>query len=111
MEMGIPRMDEQVDVDKVLAELKAIAARARNEEEFKINAERVLYDEVISKLGLQPGKFEYTFISGGRADALYGHLIMSLSILFSSRLRYFRCSRLKFRYLSILFSSRLRMFF
>ena len=76
MEMGIPRMDEQVDVDKVLAELKAIAARARNEEEFKINAERVLYDEVISKLGLQQGKYEYTFISGGRADALYGHLII-----------------------------------
>jgi len=69
-------MDMQVDVDKVLAELKAIAAEAKNEEEFKINAERVLYNEVISKLGLQPGRFEYTFVSGGRADALYGHLII-----------------------------------
>jgi methylase of polypeptide subunit release factors len=69
-------MSSQVDVDKVLAELKAIAAKATNEEEFKINAERVLYNEVLSKLNLQPGKYEYTFVSGGRSDALYGHLLI-----------------------------------
>jgi len=65
-----------VDVDKVLTELKSAAARAANEEEFKINAERILYNEVLEKFGLQPGRYEYTFVSGGRVDALYGHLII-----------------------------------
>jgi len=66
----------QIDVDKVLVELKAEASKATNEEEFKVNAERILYDEVLSKLGLQPGKYEYTFVSGGRVDALYGHVVI-----------------------------------
>lgn len=69
-------MIASIDVDKVLTELKRAAASAANEEEFKINAERVLYNEVLEKLGLQPGRYEYTFVSGGRADALYGHLII-----------------------------------
>lgn len=69
-------MVEQVDIERVLTELKRVAATALNEEEFKINAERILYNEVISKLGLQPGRYEYTFISGGRLDALYGHLLI-----------------------------------
>jgi len=67
---------QELDVEKILAELKEAVSRATNEEEFKINAERILYDNVISKLGLKPGRYEYTFISGGRADALYGHLII-----------------------------------
>jgi len=65
-----------VDVDKVFTDLKSAAAKAANEEEFKINAERILYNEVLEKFGLQPGRYEYTFVSGGRADALYGHLII-----------------------------------
>jgi len=69
-------MIASVDVDKVLTELKRVAAKAANEEEFKINAERILYNEVLEKFGLQPGRYEYTFVSGGRADALYGHLII-----------------------------------
>jgi len=67
---------KQVNVERFLSELKRAAATALNEEEFKINAERVLYNEVISKLGLQPGRYEYTLISGGRLDALYGHVII-----------------------------------
>lgn len=66
----------QVDIERVLTDLKRVAATALNEEEFKINAERILYNEVISKLGLQPGRYEYTFISGGRLDALYGHVLI-----------------------------------
>lgn len=73
-------MSAQIDVDRVLAELKAVAATATNEEEFKINAERILYNEVLSKLNLQPGRYEYTFISGGRSDALYGHLIIEYKV-------------------------------
>lgn len=69
-------MVEQVDIERVLTGLNNAARRASTEEEFKIHAERILYEEVISKLGLQPGRYEYTFISGGRADALYGHVII-----------------------------------
>lgn len=69
-------MAEQVDVERALTELKRAAAVATNEEEFKIYAERILYDEVISKLGLQPGRYEYTLISGERLDALYGHVLI-----------------------------------
>jgi len=69
-------MVEQVDVERVLTELKRVAATALNEEAFKINAERILHSEVISKLGLQPGIYEYTFVSGGRLDALYGHVLI-----------------------------------
>lgn len=67
---------EQIDVDKVLAVLKYAAATAANEEELRIKASAVLESEVISKLGITPGKYEYTFVSGGRSDALYGHVII-----------------------------------
>lgn len=66
----------EIDVEKTLIELREAASRAANEEEFKINAERILYNNVLSKLGIEPGRYEYTFVSGGRADALYGHLII-----------------------------------
>ena len=72
----MPDVNTLIDVDQVLAGLKKAASTATNEEEFKINSERILYEEVLAKLKLQPGKYEYTFISGGRVDALYGHLII-----------------------------------
>jgi hypothetical protein len=65
-----------IDVDKVLTELKSAAARAANEEEFKINAERILYSEVLESLVFSLEGYEYTFVSGGRVDAFYGHLII-----------------------------------
>ena len=67
---------EQIDVDKVLAVLKSVAATAANEEELRIKASTVLESEVISKLGITPGRYEYTFVSGERANALYGHVII-----------------------------------
>jgi hypothetical protein len=66
----------EIDIDKTLAELKDAAASATNEEEFKINAERIIHDNVITKLGLQSVRYEYTLVSGGRIDALYGKLIL-----------------------------------
>jgi len=67
---------EQIDVDKVLVGLKHSAATAANEEELRIKASAILESEVISKLGITPGRYEYTFVSGGRPDALYGHVII-----------------------------------
>ena len=52
---------EQVDADKVLAVLKHVAATAVNEEELRIKASTVLESEVISELGITPGRYEYTF--------------------------------------------------
>jgi methylase of polypeptide subunit release factors len=67
---------EQIDVDKVLVGLKHASATATNEEELRIKASALLESEVISKLGITPGRYEYTFVSGGRPDALYGHVII-----------------------------------
>jgi methylase of polypeptide subunit release factors len=67
---------EQIDIDKILVGLKHAAATAANEEELRIRASGILESEVISKLGITPGKYEYTFVSGGRPDALYGHVII-----------------------------------
>jgi len=71
---------EQIDVDKVLAGLKQAAATAENEEELRIKASALLEGEVISKLGITPGRYEYTFVSGGRSDALYGHVIIEYKV-------------------------------
>jgi hypothetical protein len=78
---------EQIDVDKVLAVLKHATATAANEEELRIKASTVLESEVISKLGITSGRYEYTFVSGGRADALYGHVIIEYKVLESFRLK------------------------
>jgi hypothetical protein len=74
--MGTNMSIEQIDVDKVLVGLKHSAATATNEEELRIKASAILEGEVISKLGITPGRYEYTFVSGGRPDALYGHVII-----------------------------------
>lgn len=71
---------EQIDVDKILAGLKQAAATAENEEELRIKASALLESEVISKLGITPGRYEYTFVSGGRSDALYGHVIIEYKV-------------------------------
>jgi len=68
---------EQIDVDKVLVGLKHAAATATNEEELRIKVSGILESEVISKLGIPSGRHEkYTFVSGGRIDALYGHVVI-----------------------------------
>ena len=65
-----------INLDKIVSELRKIARISTNEEEFKINAERVLYDNVVSILGLDMGRYEYSLVSGARMDALYGHVII-----------------------------------
>ncbi|MCW4046661.1 MAG: N-6 DNA methylase [Candidatus Bathyarchaeota archaeon] len=68
---------EQIDVDKVLVGLKRAAATAANEEELRITDSGILQSEVISKLGIPSPRHEkYTFVTGGRIDALYGHVVI-----------------------------------
>ncbi|MGB9914723.1 MAG: Eco57I restriction-modification methylase domain-containing protein [Candidatus Bathyarchaeales archaeon] len=70
-------LTEQIDVDKVLVGLKRAAATAENEEELRIRDSGILQSEVISKLGIPSPRHEkYTFVTGGRIDALYGHVII-----------------------------------
>jgi len=67
----------EIDVNKVISGIKQAASIARNEEELRIRVSNILESEIISKLeGIPLAKYEYTFISGGRADALYGHVII-----------------------------------
>lgn len=67
----------EIDVDKVWAGIRQAVSAARNEEELRIRASNIIENEIVSKLeGVPLAKYEYTFISGGRADALYGHVII-----------------------------------
>ena len=67
----------EIDVDKVWAGIRQAVSTARNEEELRIRVSNIIENEVVSKLeGVPLAKYEYTFISGGRADALYGHVII-----------------------------------
>jgi len=68
----------EIDVDKVFSGIRHAASIAKNEEELRIRVSNIIENEVVSKLeGIRPpAKYEYLFISGGRADALYGHLII-----------------------------------
>lgn len=67
---------QKINIDKITSELRKIARSASNEEELKINAERIIYENIISVFGLSVGKYEYTLISGARIDALYGHVVI-----------------------------------
>ena len=67
----------EIDVDKVWAGIRQAVSIAKNEEELRIRVSNILENEVVSKIeGVPLAKYEYTFISGGRADALYGHVII-----------------------------------
>lgn len=65
-----------IDIEKVTSQINSVANRVtKGEENVKIGIEKVLSD-VAEKFGLQPAFYEYTFVDGGRADALYGKLII-----------------------------------
>ena len=66
----------KIDIDRIVSELIQAAVTSGNEAEFRIKTSNLLENEVISKLGISSGRHEYTSISGGRLDALYGHLII-----------------------------------
>jgi len=68
-----------IDNVKIACGFQKAAKRASTEEDFKVNAVKVLRDEVLDKFDLPWGKFEKgVLISGqhGRADVLYGHLFI-----------------------------------
>ena len=66
----------EINLDKIVSDFRKISRSSVNEEEFKINAERIIYDNIVSVLGLEMGRYEYSLVSGARMDALYGHVII-----------------------------------
>jgi len=77
--------DKQVNTDTVAADLaagiRAVAAKARNEEDLRIGVEKLL-EPALQKLGIQAqpryeSRISRTILTGiGRADALYGQAII-----------------------------------
>lgn len=68
-------MEVAIDIEDVTSKIKAATKRALKEEDVKIGIESILKD-VAEKFGLSPASYEYTFVTGGRADALYGQVII-----------------------------------
>ena len=67
----------EIDVNDVLSCLKVAIRLAQTEEDLRVRASHCIEEKILKPLGIaQIGRYEYTFISGGRADALYGHVII-----------------------------------
>lgn len=68
---------QEINVDEVLTCIKRTVRLAQTEEDLRVRASGCIEEKILKPLGIaQIGKYEYTFVSGGRADALYGHVII-----------------------------------
>jgi len=63
-----------LDIADIVERIKDVGERAMNEEELKIGVEKILGD-VSTEFALKPAFYEFTILDG-RADALYGHVII-----------------------------------
>jgi len=56
---------------------KNAVIRASNEEEVRIGVSRCIEEGILKPLDIKEyGKYKYMLVSGARADALYGHVIV-----------------------------------
>ena len=68
---------QEINVDEVLTCIKTAVRQAQTEEDLRIRTSGCIEEKILKPLGIaQIGRYEYTFVSGGRADALYGHVII-----------------------------------
>jgi len=68
---------QEINVDEVLTCIKTAVRLAQTEEDLRVRASGCIEEKILKPLGIaQIGRYEYTFVSGGRADALYGHVII-----------------------------------
>lgn len=67
-----------LNLDEILACFKSSINMAKNEEEVRLRISGQCIEEMILKpMGIAgSGNYEYTLVSGARADALYGHVII-----------------------------------
>jgi hypothetical protein len=63
----------KVDVDAVVTCIREVVKRSQNEEEVRLRVSNCIEERILKPLGIsQVGRYEYTLVSGARADALYG---------------------------------------
>ena len=68
---------QEINVDEVLTCLKTAVRLAQTEEDLRVRASFCIEEKILKPLGItEIGRYEYTFVSGGRVDALYGHVII-----------------------------------
>ena len=63
-----------LDIASMAERIRNVGIQARNEEDVKIGVEKIL-GEVSAELQLKPAYYEFTIVHG-RADALYGRVII-----------------------------------
>jgi len=67
----------QVDVDDVLTSIRTAVRLAQNEEDVRVRVSSIIEEKILKPLDIsEVGKYEYTLVSGVKADALYGHVII-----------------------------------
>ena len=74
--MSEKSFDIQVSAVEIAKEIKEAARQSITEEDLRIRTENILRAKVLDKLGIPCARYEYTLVSGGRTDALYGHVIL-----------------------------------
>jgi|SRR5208282_212778 len=67
---------DQIDTERLAKTIQKHATESKNEEDVKIRVETTLHP-ILKKWGIEWGSYENRHhISGGREDALYGHVII-----------------------------------
>jgi hypothetical protein len=70
-------LSKRIDIDDVLTCIKTAVRLAHTHEDIRIRASRCIEEKILEPLGIPLiGRYEYMVASGGRADALYGHVII-----------------------------------
>lgn len=68
---------EVLNLDEIVTRIKESIMQAGTEEDIRIWVSNCIESMILRPLGITlVGRYEYTFVSGGRADALYGHVII-----------------------------------
>jgi len=66
-----------LDIDEILKCINIAIRQASTEEDVRIRVSNCIEEKILKPLEIkQIGKYEYLLISGGRIDALYGHVII-----------------------------------
>jgi len=68
--------DIEVSAAEIAEEIIEATRQSLSEEDLRIRTTNILRTKVLERFGIPWARFEYTLVSGGRADALYGHVII-----------------------------------
>ena len=74
--MSEKRFDIRVSAAEIAEEIVEAARQSIKEEDLRLRTEIILRMKILDKLGIPYARYEYTLVSGGRTDALYGYVIL-----------------------------------